>query len=167
MDPPENTPEQAHRDSRGRFLPGATGNRGGRPRVAADVREAIKRLLEENALSLHGWLARVAKTNPAKTVALYAGLADFVTPRLLRSEVTAAPSQFVVRDRHDPDQLARAYEAMIMHGASVSYEDAAPAEPPAAMPELRSAESQPEADPLAEFRPCTTPRARSVEGEWE
>lgn len=77
----------------GSFQPGDP--RAGRPtgtpnRATTEVREAFRRLVEGNAERMQGWLEQVAKTDPAKALDLMGRLAEYVIPRLSRSELRGA-----------------------------------------------------------------------------
>ena len=64
------------------------GRKAGVPnRATAEVRAAFQRLVEENADNMRSWLAAVAEEDPAKALDLMAKLAEYVIPRLSRSEL--------------------------------------------------------------------------------
>lgn len=65
------------------------GSRKGSPnKVTREVREAFRLLLEGNVHHMNGWLQKVAKDDPAKALELMGKLADYVIPRLARTELT-------------------------------------------------------------------------------
>lgn len=71
---------------------GHTNNPNGRPkgaknRVTTETREAFKNLLEMNTPNMIGWMERVAEDDPAKALDLSAKLAEFVIPKLGRTEL--------------------------------------------------------------------------------
>lgn len=70
---------------------GNTNNPNGRPkgsenRVTKDTREAFKTLVEDNTDKFQGWLDKIAETNPAKAFELLTNVAEYVLPKLSRSE---------------------------------------------------------------------------------
>lgn len=52
-----------------------------------DVRLAVGMIAERNAGKIDGWLARVAKKNPAKAIDLYIKLIEYHIPKLSRQEI--------------------------------------------------------------------------------
>jgi hypothetical protein len=86
--------------ARGRKTGG--GSRKGRPNKAtADVREALRRLIEGNAANLESWLKRVARKNPGKALEVVGKLAEFVVPKLARTEVSGPNGQPIAVQRHE------------------------------------------------------------------
>lgn len=55
--------------------------------VTREVRDCFRMLLENNVDKLQGWLDRVAVKDPGKALDMVAKLAEFVTPKLARTEV--------------------------------------------------------------------------------
>lgn len=55
-------------------------------KVTREVREAIKLALEKNVDKLGRWFDKVGKDDPARALAIYGHLAEFVTPKLQRVE---------------------------------------------------------------------------------
>tara|TARA_R110002167_G_scaffold174781_1_gene373719 strand:+ start:1001 stop:1336 length:336 start_codon:yes stop_codon:yes gene_type:complete len=73
---------------------GNTNNPNGRPKgvenkVTKDTREAFKNLVEDNTDKFQGWLDEIAKTNPSKAFELLTNVAEYVLPKLSRTEITA------------------------------------------------------------------------------
>lgn len=67
------------------------GSRKGRPNKATkETREAFKALIEANVGKMDGWLQKAAKKNPAAALALIVDMAEFVLPKLQRTELTGA-----------------------------------------------------------------------------
>lgn len=72
---------------------GKTNNPNGRPKgtqnkVTKETREAFKTFVEDNQEHFQGWIERVAETNPAKAIELVSNLAEYVLPKLSRTELT-------------------------------------------------------------------------------
>jgi uncharacterized protein YeeX (DUF496 family) len=64
----------------------------GRPKgvqnkVTKETREAFKEFVEDNQEQFQGWIDRVAETNPAKAIELVSNLAEYVLPKLSRTEI--------------------------------------------------------------------------------
>lgn len=57
-----------------------------------DVRMAVGLIAERNAGKIDGWLARVAKRNPAKAIDLYIKLIEYHIPKLSRQEIVKPPN---------------------------------------------------------------------------
>lgn len=57
-----------------------------------DVRVAVGMIAERNASKIDGWLARVARKNPAKAIDLYIKLIEYHIPKLSRQEIVKPPS---------------------------------------------------------------------------
>lgn len=55
-------------------------------KVTADVRAAFRMLVESNTSQMQAWLEAVAKEDPAKALDLMVKLAEYVIPRLARTE---------------------------------------------------------------------------------
>ena len=58
-------------------------------KATREVREAFRRLVEDNAEKMQAWLEATAKKDPAKALDLLGRLAEFCLPRLSRAEVHA------------------------------------------------------------------------------
>lgn len=56
-------------------------------KVTSEIKEAFKNLIEQNTDNMIGWLDRVAKDDPAKALSLCADLAEFVVPKLARTDL--------------------------------------------------------------------------------
>ena len=67
---------------------GAGRTKGVGNKVTTETREAFKKLVEDNTPAFQGWLDKIAKTNPAKAFELITNLAEYVLPKLSRTEVT-------------------------------------------------------------------------------
>lgn len=82
------------------FPKGKSGNPKGKPpgpnKKTAEFRETVRMLLEDNAENFAKWLQQVAegipahdiKPNPAKALDCMAGLAEYASPKLARTEHT-------------------------------------------------------------------------------
>lgn len=68
----------------------------GRPRrpkgvpnkMTMEIKEAFKNLIEMNTPNMIEWMERVAIDDPAKALSLCADMAEFVVPKLARTELT-------------------------------------------------------------------------------
>lgn len=70
-------------------------------RATTDVREAFKQLIEGSVGDLRGWLKRVARKNPGKALEVVGKLAEFVVPKLARTEVSGPNGQPIAVQRHE------------------------------------------------------------------
>lgn len=73
------------------FEAGKSGNPSGRPKGASDkktseFKAALNKLLEDASPKLQAWLEEVAKDDPAKALDHLCRLAEYVHPKLARSE---------------------------------------------------------------------------------
>lgn len=71
----------------GKGTPGPGRPKGQPNRATSAVREAFRRLVEDNAEHLQDWLEAVAKDDPGEALSLTARIAEFVIPKLSRSEL--------------------------------------------------------------------------------
>jgi len=71
----------------GKGTPGPGRPKGTPNRATADVREAFATLLENNTTRLQEWLDATAAEDPARALELITRLAEFVTPKLSRSQL--------------------------------------------------------------------------------
>jgi hypothetical protein len=72
---------------------GKTGNPNGRPKgtpnkVTTDIKEAYKKLIEDNLDNLTGWLEKIAEKDPEKAIRILNDLSEYVIPKLARQEHT-------------------------------------------------------------------------------
>lgn len=65
---------------------GAGRKKGVQNKINIDTREAFKHLVEDNTEKFQGWIDRIAETNPVKAIELVTNLAEYVLPKLSRSE---------------------------------------------------------------------------------
>ena len=76
-----------------KFQPGNNGRPKGAPnKVTMETREAFKRLVEANHDNLTTWLEQVATDDPKAALDIIVKLAEFVTPKLQRTEAVHAIS---------------------------------------------------------------------------
>ena len=75
------------------------GRKKGTPNKATqETREAFKNLLEMNTPNMIGWMERVAEKDPARALSLCSELAEYVVPKLNRTEITAKDGKdFTIR----------------------------------------------------------------------
>ena len=90
--------------------PGNCYNPNGRPKGSMNkdtrqVREAFQRLLELNTENMIEWLTRVAADNPAKALEICGNLAEYVVPRLARTELTGADGEAIRAEFSVSDQI--------------------------------------------------------------
>jgi hypothetical protein len=74
-------------------------------RVTREVREAVKVALDAQGDKLSKWFDDVAADDPGRALSLYGQLAEYVAPKLGRTEVTGqdgGPVEFVIRDFGKP-----------------------------------------------------------------
>ena len=57
-----------------------------------DIRESIRKVLNKNASKLEGWLEQIGQDDPLKALTLYKDLAEFIVPKLQRSDSKVDPS---------------------------------------------------------------------------
>ena len=66
---------------------GAGRTKGVSNKVTTETREAFKKLVEANTPEFQSWLDRIAESNPSKAFELVTNLAEYVLPKLSRTEV--------------------------------------------------------------------------------
>jgi hypothetical protein len=106
--------------------------------ITRDMREVIRDIVEGNAPRVQGWLDRVEKRHPAKALAIWERLAEFVLPKLIRSEHRIDLAGFsgeprVVSDRAEANEAYFAMARGELSPEAVRFETPALA-PPAAAP---------------------------------
>lgn len=88
--------------------------------ITKTTREIIQAVIDGNASKVQGWLDRVATKNPAKAVSLFAKLAEYVIPKLQRTElsghVTGLVKEVPAWEDVSPEEASRMYQEMIMGG---------------------------------------------------
>jgi hypothetical protein len=151
----------------------------GRPRgvpnqVTRDTREAFRLLVEDNADRLQGWLDRVGTKNPAKAAEILVKLAEFIVPRLARTEVIASPligadvsnltseqGYNILRDH--PELPTAQQQRVLAHMRLLTQRPAIDPEPPtndaesiAAPPQPQPPRAKPAAVAIRPVRPAAT-----------
>jgi hypothetical protein len=61
-------------------------NKGVPNKVTMEIKEAFKNLIELNTPNMISWMQDIADKDPAKALSLCADLAEFVVPKLARTE---------------------------------------------------------------------------------
>lgn len=95
------------------------GKTGGRPKgsknfVKGNVREILANFVEHNAAGAQVLYDRVAKTSPAKALDILVKVAEFVIPKLNRTEVTMEGSPLVTPNPiSDANEAAATYAAIL------------------------------------------------------
>lgn len=88
--------------------------------VTKTAREIFQAFVECNALKLQELFDRVAKKSPAKALSIYAKLAEFVIPKLQRTElsghVTSGEKEYPAYEDVSPEEAMRMYQEMIQAG---------------------------------------------------
>ena len=77
---------------------GKTNNPKGRPRgsqnrATKDVREAFKKLIENNLDNMEIWLEEVAKESPSKALQIIKDLSEYILPKLQRTELSGGDNK--------------------------------------------------------------------------
>lgn len=73
-------------------------------KITRDVREAFRKLLENNTDKLEKWLRRVGTKDPARALDLVVKFAEFHMPKLARTELTGqggGPLQVHIKRKTD------------------------------------------------------------------
>jgi len=73
-----------------KFKPGNKGKpKGALNKTTRDIKEAYRRLIEDNLDNLTRWLEQIAAENPEKAVRILSDLSEYVIPKLARTDVTS------------------------------------------------------------------------------
>jgi hypothetical protein len=73
-------------------------------KVTREVREAVQKALDAQGDKLSGWFDAVAADDPGRALQLYGQLAEYVSPKLARKEITGEdgePIRVVTVDRDE------------------------------------------------------------------
>ena len=89
-------------------------NREGRPKGSPnkstqEVRDSFHCFVEGNQDKFSEWIERVAEKNPAKAIELVTNLAEYILPKLSRTEVKAEIQQPLDLSKASPDTLEKLY----------------------------------------------------------
>jgi hypothetical protein len=92
--------------------------------ITKSAREIFSAFIEGNAAKVQELWNRVARKSPAKALAIYAKLAEFVIPKLQRTELSGQLNHGVLRlNQNDPVELMGNYQAMIKGDVEIEYFD--------------------------------------------
>ena len=85
------------------WKPGQSGNPNGRPlgsknKATTAIREAYQAITEANLENMTYWLAQVGEHNPEKAFQMMLQMAEYVLPKLARTEVTGADGEDLFKD---------------------------------------------------------------------
>jgi hypothetical protein len=61
-------------------------NKGVPNKITMEIKEAFKNLIEQNTPNMIAWMQEIADKDPAKALSLCADLAEFVVPKLARTD---------------------------------------------------------------------------------
>jgi hypothetical protein len=150
---------------RNRWPKGKSGNPHGRPKgaegkVTKTAREIFTAFIEGNAARVQQLWDRVARNNPAKALAIYAKLAEFVMPKLQRTELSGELNHTteITVNQNDPVDVMGNYQAMIKGAKLIYYDGPKPETPEQAYQriimggrERRSEQATPQSARDAEF----------------
>jgi hypothetical protein len=73
-------------------------------KVTADVRKGFQELVESSVDEMRGWLTRVAKKDPARALTIVSNMAEYIMPKLARTEITGNDGKPVTVQVTPPDQ---------------------------------------------------------------
>ena len=66
------------------------GRKAGVPnKVTSDIKEAYRKLIEDNLDNLTVWLEQIAEENPEKAIRILSELSEYVIPKLARTDLTS------------------------------------------------------------------------------
>lgn len=71
---------------KGRPNPNAGRPPGALNKQTMEIKEAFRNLIEQNTPNMIAWMEQIAAVDPAKALSICADLAEFVVPKLARSE---------------------------------------------------------------------------------
>jgi hypothetical protein len=133
--------------------------------ITKTTREIIQAVIDGNAPKVKGWLDRVAAKNPAKAVSLFAKLAEYVLPKLQRSEVSAHITNGGVKELPawedvSPVEAMRIYQEMVQAGKDSFQIKHMPSVNPYVAPPKPEAIAAPPPRPRQEFIPAAEPPRR-------
>jgi len=75
--------------------------KGSQNKTTREIRESFQMFVEGNADQFQTWIERVAEKNPAKAIELVSNLAEYVLPKLSRTEVKSEVEQSIKIDFTD------------------------------------------------------------------
>jgi hypothetical protein len=84
--------------------------------ITKSAREIFQAFIEGNATKVQELWDRVARKSPAKALSIYAKLAEFIIPKLQRTELSGQLNHGLVRPAYEdvsPEEAARMYMEMI------------------------------------------------------
>ena len=92
-------------------------NRNGRPKgspnkTTKEIRDSFQMFVEGNQDKFDEWISRVAEKNPAKAIELVTNLAEYILPKLSRTEVKAEIEKKIDLSKVDSKLLDELYKQL-------------------------------------------------------
>ena len=96
---------------------GQTNNPNGRPKgspnkTTKEIRDSFQMFVEGNQDKFDEWISRVAEKNPAKAIELVTNLAEYILPKLSRTEVQAEIKETTDLSKVSQETLDKLYNEL-------------------------------------------------------